>query len=55
MPPRHLFYRALCVLCGVLGFAIFLESAIIGGGRVWLGIACLLVGLAAASFVTRKW
>jgi hypothetical protein len=25
-----------------------------GGWLVWLGVVCLLVGLVAASFVTRK-
>jgi hypothetical protein len=50
----RLFFRGVCILCGVLGFGIFILAAIRGGWRVWLGVACLLVGLVAASFVTRK-
>jgi hypothetical protein len=55
--PRgyQLFMRGLCVLCGVLGLVIFIECDIFGHGNALLGIVCLLVGLVASSFVTRKW
>jgi hypothetical protein len=54
MPLSRLFYRGLCVLCGLLGFFIFIRALILGGWLVYLGIACLLVGLVTSSFITRK-
>jgi hypothetical protein len=55
MRLSRLFFRGVCILCGVLGFGIFILAATHGGWLVWLGVACLLIGLVAASFVTRKW
>jgi hypothetical protein len=55
MPSGRLFYRGLCVLCGLLGIGIFVRSAMLGGWYVYLGIVCLLVGLIVTSLVTRKW
>ena len=54
MRLSRLFFRGVCILCGVLGFGIFILAATRGSWLVWLGVACLLVGLVAASFVTRK-
>jgi hypothetical protein len=54
MRLSRLFLRGVCVVCGVLGFGIFILAATRGGWLVWLGVACLLVGLLAASFVKRR-
>ena len=43
------------MLCGVRGFGIFILAVTRGGALVWLGVACLLVGLVTASLVTRRW
>ena len=51
----RLFFRGVCILCGILGFGIFILAATRGSWLVWLGVACLIVGLVAASFVTRRW
>jgi hypothetical protein len=50
----RLFFRGVCILCGILGFRILILAATRGGWVVWLGVACLLTGLVAASCVTRK-
>jgi hypothetical protein len=55
MSFSRLFFRDMCNLCGVLGFGIFILTATRGGWLVWLGVACLLLGLVAVSFVSRKW
>jgi hypothetical protein len=55
MRASRLFFRAVSLLCGILGFGIFILAATRSGWLVWLGVACLVVGLVAASFVTRKW
>jgi hypothetical protein len=54
MRASRLFFRGVCLVCGVLGFGIFILAATRSGWLVWLGVACLLVGLVAASFVARK-
>ncbi len=54
MRASRLFFRGVCILCGVLGFGIFILAATRGSWLVWLGVACLLVGVVAASFITRK-
>ena len=54
MRLSHLFLRGVCVVCGVLGFGIFILAATRESWLVWLGVACLLVGLVAASFVRRR-
>jgi hypothetical protein len=48
--PSFLFYRSLCVLYGLLGIGFFVLTAPRSGRYVYLGIACLLVGLS----VTRN-
>jgi hypothetical protein len=50
----RLFFRGVCTLCGIFGFSILILAATLGGWVVWLGVACLLTGLVAASCVTRK-
>ena len=54
MRLSRLFFRAVSLLCGVLGFGIFILAATRGGWLAWLGVACLLVGLVAASLMTRR-
>jgi hypothetical protein len=54
MRLSRLFLRGLCILCGVIGFGIFILAATRGGWLVWLGVACLLIGIVAASIMTRK-
>jgi hypothetical protein len=55
MHNSRLFYRVFCVVCGLLGIGIYIESLYLGDWHVYLGIAALLVGLVAASLVTRRW
>jgi hypothetical protein len=54
MRLSRLFFRGVCVVCGVLGFGAFILAATRGSWLAWLGAACLLVGLVAASIVTRR-
>jgi len=54
MRLSRLFLRGVCVVCGVLGFGVFILAATRDSWLVWLGVACLLIGLVAASFVTRR-
>jgi hypothetical protein len=54
MRAIRLFFRGVCILCGVLGFGILILAASRGGALAWLGVACLLVGLVVASFVMRR-
>jgi hypothetical protein len=54
MRLSRLFFRGVSVVCGVLGFGIIILAATHDSWLVWLGVACLLVGLVAASFVTRR-
>jgi hypothetical protein len=50
-----LFYRALCVFCGLLGIGIYIEAQRLGGWYVSLGIAALLAEMVTASLVVRRW
>jgi hypothetical protein len=54
MRLSRLFFRGVCILCGVLGFGILILAATRGGWLVWLGVACLLVGLVAALLTPRR-
>jgi LPXTG-motif cell wall-anchored protein len=54
MRLSRLFLRGVCIVCGVVGFGILILAATRNGWLVWLGVACLLVGLVAASFVKRR-
>jgi hypothetical protein len=54
MRLSRLFFRGVCILCGVLGFGAFILAATRGGWLAWLGAACLLVGVVAASLASRK-
>jgi hypothetical protein len=54
MRLSRLFLRGLCILCGVLGFGIFILAATRSSWLVWLGVACLLIGIVSASIMTRK-
>jgi LPXTG-motif cell wall-anchored protein len=54
MRLSRLFLRGVCVVCGILGFGVFILAATRDSWLVWLGVACLLVGLVAASFVRRR-
>jgi hypothetical protein len=54
MRLSRLFLRGVCILCGVLGFSIFILAATRESWLVWLGVAFLLVGLVAASLVRRR-
>jgi hypothetical protein len=54
MRLSRLFFRGVCILCGVVGFGILILAATRSGWLVWLGVACLLAGLVAASFVRRR-
>jgi hypothetical protein len=48
-------YRGLCILCGLLGFGIYVQALRLGGWLIYVGITALLTGLVTASFVVRRW
>jgi hypothetical protein len=54
MPSSRLFFRAVCVLRGLVGTGIFILAAMHGGWYAFLGIAGLLIGLVTASLVVRR-
>ncbi|HEX2346827.1 MAG TPA: hypothetical protein VHI51_00195 [Ktedonobacterales bacterium] len=54
MRLSRLFLRGVCVVCGILGFGVFILAATRDSWFVWLGVAFLLAGLVAASLVTRR-
>jgi hypothetical protein len=50
----RLFFRSVSILCGILGFGLLILAISRGGWLLWLGVACLLIGLVATSLVTRR-